>query len=107
MTGCLVAMATEGLITVTSNAAPREALRRLEKAITERGMTIFARIDHAIFQQLWRWACARHPRKGRRWIKDRCFFAARAPLDFVERIHAEVQEERPLQPHPIRLILAW
>ena len=34
---------------------------------------IFARIDNAIFQQLWRWACARHPRKGRRWIKNRYF----------------------------------
>jgi RNA-directed DNA polymerase len=34
---------------------------------------IFARIDYAIFQQIWRWACARHPRKGRRWIKHRYF----------------------------------
>jgi uncharacterized protein (DUF302 family) len=40
-------MATDGLITVTSNAGPQETLRRLEKAITGRGMAIFARVDHA------------------------------------------------------------
>ena len=34
---------------------------------------IFARIDAAIFWMLWRWACARHPRKGRRWIKAKYF----------------------------------
>ena len=34
---------------------------------------IFARIDAAIFRMLWRWACARHPRKGRRWIKAKYF----------------------------------
>ena len=27
-----------------------------------------------------------------------------APLDAIERIHAEVEKERPLQPHPVRLI---
>ena len=40
-------MATDGLIAVTSNAGPQETLRRLEKAVTARGMTIFARVDHA------------------------------------------------------------
>jgi uncharacterized protein (DUF302 family) len=40
-------VATDGLITVTSKVGPQEALRRLENAITGRGMTIFARIDHA------------------------------------------------------------
>ena len=40
-------MATDGLITVTSKVGPQETLRRLEKAITARGMTIFARVDHA------------------------------------------------------------
>jgi RNA-directed DNA polymerase len=34
---------------------------------------IFARIDEQIFRMLWQWACARHPRKGRRWIKDKYF----------------------------------
>ena len=34
---------------------------------------IFARIDDKIFRLLWRWARARHPRKGRRWIKRKYF----------------------------------
>jgi RNA-directed DNA polymerase len=34
---------------------------------------IFARIDAAIFRMLWQWACARHPRKGRRWVKCKYF----------------------------------
>ena len=34
---------------------------------------IFARIDAAIFRMLWQWACARHPRTGRRWVKCKYF----------------------------------
>ena len=34
---------------------------------------IFARLDAAIFSMLWQWAQARHPRKGRRWIKQKYF----------------------------------
>lgn len=34
---------------------------------------IFARVDAVIFRLLWNWACARHPRKGRRWIKRKYF----------------------------------
>lgn len=33
----------------------------------------FAKADHQIWQALWRWACRRHPNKGRRWIKARYF----------------------------------
>lgn len=33
----------------------------------------FARCDHQIWQMLWRWACRRHPNKGKRWIKQRYF----------------------------------
>ena len=40
-------MATDGLITVTGKVGPQETLRRLENAIRARGMTIFARVDHA------------------------------------------------------------
>jgi uncharacterized protein (DUF302 family) len=40
-------MAADGLITVASKVGPQETLHRLEKAITARGMTIFARVDHA------------------------------------------------------------
>jgi len=34
---------------------------------------IFARIDAEIFQMLWKWAKARHPKKGLRWIKSKYF----------------------------------
>ena len=34
---------------------------------------IFARLDAAIFRMLWQWAQARHPRKGRHWIKQKYF----------------------------------
>ena len=39
---------------------------------------IFARIDAMIFRLLWRWARARHPRKGARWIKGKYFERAGA-----------------------------
>lgn len=32
---------------------------------------VFSKVDHAIFQALWRWAKRRHRNKGLRWIKDR------------------------------------
>ncbi|WP_323837963.1 group II intron reverse transcriptase/maturase [Photorhabdus africana] len=31
----------------------------------------FAKLDHKIWQLLWRWAKRRHPNKGRRWLKSR------------------------------------
>lgn len=34
---------------------------------------VFNSIDHAIFQALWQWAKRRHPRKPKRWIKERYF----------------------------------
>ena len=33
----------------------------------------FVKVDHAIFQTLWRWARRRHPNKPRRWVKDKYF----------------------------------
>ncbi|HBC22767.1 MAG TPA: group II intron reverse transcriptase/maturase [Pseudomonas sp.] len=33
----------------------------------------FSKCDHEIWQALWRWACRRHPNKGKRWIKQRYF----------------------------------
>jgi RNA-directed DNA polymerase len=33
----------------------------------------FRYVDYAIFQSLWRWAVRRHPKKGKRWIKDKYF----------------------------------
>lgn len=31
----------------------------------------FNKIDHIIFQMLWKWAKRRHPRKGLKWIKNK------------------------------------
>ncbi|WP_376747939.1 group II intron maturase-specific domain-containing protein [Pantoea vagans] len=32
---------------------------------------VFTYVDHLIFEIIWRWAKARHPRKGLRWIKKK------------------------------------
>ncbi len=32
---------------------------------------IFGKIDHIVFEMLWKWAKRRHPQKGLRWVKDR------------------------------------
>ncbi len=37
----------DGLIIVSSRLGPAETLERLERALTSRGLAIFARIDHA------------------------------------------------------------
>jgi uncharacterized protein (DUF302 family) len=41
-------MAADGLITIPSNFGPKETVDRLETEITAKGLTIFARIDHAV-----------------------------------------------------------
>lgn len=33
----------------------------------------FAKVDSIIWRMTWRWACRRHPNKGKRWIKNRYF----------------------------------
>jgi len=40
-------MAADGLITIPSSFGPKVTLDRLEAAIKARGMTVFARVDHA------------------------------------------------------------
>ncbi|MFT3814976.1 MAG: group II intron reverse transcriptase/maturase [Acidovorax sp.] len=40
---------------------------------TQMARRTFTKTDHQIWQALWRWACRRHPNKGRRWIKARYF----------------------------------
>jgi len=40
-------MATDGLTTIQSSLGPQDTVRRLEAAVKAKGMTIFARIDHA------------------------------------------------------------
>jgi uncharacterized protein (DUF302 family) len=41
------AMATDGLTTIQSSFGPQDTVRRLGAAVKAKGMTIFARIDHA------------------------------------------------------------
>ena len=41
------AMATDGLTTMQSSFGPQDTVRKLEAAVKAKGMTIFARIDHA------------------------------------------------------------
>jgi len=40
-------MTAEGLVTVLSSFGPKETMDRLEAEITAKGMTVFARVDHA------------------------------------------------------------
>lgn len=40
-------MAVDGLTTLRSNHGPKATMDRLEAAVKARGMTVFARIDHA------------------------------------------------------------
>ena len=40
-------MTTEGLLTIPSSFGPKETMDRLEAEVKARGMTVFARIDHA------------------------------------------------------------
>ena len=40
-------MATDGLITLRSSHGPKDTMNRLETEVKGRGLTVFARIDHA------------------------------------------------------------
>jgi uncharacterized protein (DUF302 family) len=40
-------MAAEGLVTIPSSYGPTETMDRLKTEVTGRGMTVFARVDHA------------------------------------------------------------
>jgi uncharacterized protein (DUF302 family) len=40
-------MAVQGLTTIKSSHSPRETMDRLEAAVKAKGLTVFARIDHA------------------------------------------------------------
>jgi uncharacterized protein (DUF302 family) len=42
-----LAFAADGLIAVQSSYGPKQTMDRLETVLKERGMTIFARVDHA------------------------------------------------------------
>ena len=62
----------------------------------------FSRVDHAIFRALWQWAKRRHPKKSRRWIKDR-YFESIGGRHWI--FHGEVAgREETIQ--PVRLFAA-
>ena len=60
---------TDGLIT-TLNPKIRGWANSHRHAAAKK---TFVHVDTAIFKALWRWARRRHPRKGKRWVKDRYF----------------------------------
>jgi len=41
------AMAADGLTTIRSSYGPKDTMNRVEAAVKAKGMTVFARIDHA------------------------------------------------------------
>jgi uncharacterized protein (DUF302 family) len=47
LAGGVRAMAADGLTKVASNYGPTETAKRLETAIQAKGMTVFAKVDHA------------------------------------------------------------
>src|SRR5262249_15737342 len=42
------AMAADGLITLRSSHGPKDTMNRLEAEVKAKGMTVFARVDHAV-----------------------------------------------------------
>ncbi len=52
------AMAADGLTTIPSSYGPEDTMNRLEAAVAAKGMTVFARIDHAAGESGWAVAAA-------------------------------------------------
>jgi len=62
----------------------------------------FSHVDHEIFSSLWRWARRRHPKKNRRWLKEK-YFEPHGTRNWV--FTAERYDDQG-QPSKIRLLLA-
>ena len=62
----------------------------------------FSHVDHEIFSSLWRWARRRHPKKNRRWLKEK-YFEPHGTRNWV--FTAERYDDQG-QPFKIRLLLA-
>jgi RNA-directed DNA polymerase len=76
------------------SAAQAEVIEKLTPVIrgwanyhrSQMATLTFSKCDHQIWQALWRWACRRHPNKGKRWIKQRYFVASKVAIgDFRKR----------------------
>ena len=89
-------------------AAPRtrrDGVRRVARGPITKSIVMLGDEHEQIAAEILR--CAEPlVRVERRGIEQRRFFTPRAPLDFIERVHAEVEEERPLESHPRGLIRA-
>lgn len=69
------------LITENQTSPAEELIRQLNPKI--RGWAnyfrhvvskkAFQRVDHFVFEAIWRWAKRRHPKKGQRWVKKKYF----------------------------------
>jgi RNA-directed DNA polymerase len=58
----------------------------------------FNDVDHAIFEALWSWAIRRHPKKGKKWIKDKYFLSIEGrKWVFSGRIRGKDGAIRPIQ----------
>jgi hypothetical protein len=53
------AMAADGLVTLGSSYAPKQTMKRLETEVKAKGLTVFARIDHAANRASDLWQCQR------------------------------------------------
>ena len=79
-----------GILTTGSSLSQEVLIRRLNPVIRGWGnyyrhvvsKEAFSDIDHAIWCMTWNWATRRHPRKGRKWVKDR-YYAHKDGRDWV------------------------
>lgn len=93
-----------------------EVIRRLNPKI--RGWALYhrhasskktySRVDHRIFEMIWRWLRRRHPHKGRRWLKAR-YFKRQGQRDWIlhgeiENSKGEVQEICLLQASAVQIV---
>ena len=62
----------------------------------------FVKVDHAIFQMLWRWACRRHPNKGSRWVKTKYFHS----IDQRNWVFSGKLSDSKGKSYPVRLVKA-
>ena len=69
----------------------------------------FHKVDHFIWQQLWRWACRRHRNKSQKWVKQR-YFIREGTRDWIfstkimkgdkeKRIHLVYAGKTPIRRH--------
>src|SRR3546814_3548811 len=113
---CSSDLKIRGILREMSSVRQDEVIDRLTPIIrgwanyhrSQMATRTFNKCDHQIWEALWRWACRRHPNKGKRWVKQRYFICLRGrdwrfgvknkllPLlcEFKKRAHIKVKAER-------------